>query len=170
MKDAKYIVDIMTDVVELMQATTEVNFLYGHPIEVVNTLKEWTKGREKKFSKFPLIVLFQDFEEVKGSHAAINSEVSLNLVLCTDTDPKYKSSERYEATFKPTLYPLYNLLLNKIETCGFFERNFDLIPHVKIDRVYYGSEGNNKNIFNDYIDAIEIKNLELKILNNFKNC
>jgi hypothetical protein len=45
------------------------------------------------------------------------------------------------------------------------------MKHDMIERFYWGREGiynNAGNVFNDYIDAIEIRNLDLKI--NVPNC
>lgn len=170
MSSSKYIVDIIGDVVESMRLDNETPYyLYGHPTEVVNTLAEWTKAPMMKDKKFPIVILFQDFEEDKGRNMAHNSSVSLNLVICTSTKREYKSADRYENTFKPVLYPLYDLFMQKLATSGYF---FDIVegyvPHVKVDRVFWGKDGlygNTGNMFNDFIDAIEIKNLELTILN-----
>jgi hypothetical protein len=174
MTASKYIVDIIGNVVASIRTGETPYYLYGHPIEVVNTLSEWTKSPTLKMKKFPLIVLFQDFEEQKGKHQSINSSVSLNMVICMNTLPSYKSHDRYDATFKTVLYPLYDLFISKLATCGYFHNASEsLISHVKIDRVFWGKSGlngNTANAFNDYIDAIEIKNLDLDILNQFKNC
>jgi len=169
MTASKYIVDIIEDVVDSM--TLECYYLYGHPVEVVNTLSEWSKHPTKKTEKFPLIMLFQDFEERKGTMQGINSEVSLNIVIATNTLNSYKSEERYTNNFKAILYPLYDEFIDRIKLSGYFEST--LFPHNKFDRVYWGKTGlygNDGNMFNDFIDAIEIQNLDLKILNNFKNC
>ena len=178
MKESKYIVDLIGEVVEQVRATYEAPagyatgspfYLYGHPLEIANTLTEWSKNPNQKFEQFPLIILFQDFEERKGTHQGENSVVSLNMVICCNTDKHYKSNERYEKTFKTVLYPLYDLFIEALTNSGYFAQTDDLIPHTKIDRVYYGNQANTANLFNDFIDAIEIKDLELTILNNFKN-
>lgn len=174
MRQAKYIVDVIGEIVEKVNETIPCYYLYGHPQEIVNTLSEWTKDETKKFSKFPLICLFQDFEESKGENAMINSKVSLNIVICTATEPGYKSEDRYTNTFKTILYPIYNLFMDRLAYSGMI-LNADpaLISHTKIDRVFWGKAGlygNTSNMFNDYIDAIELQNLELEILNNFKQC
>jgi hypothetical protein len=44
----------------------------------------------------------------------------------------------------------------------------DLFEHQKYDRLYWGKQGlygNSGNIFNDFIDAIEINELKFEILN-----
>jgi hypothetical protein len=47
----------------------------------------------------------------------------------------------------------------------------DVLVHKKTDRSYWGTQqagGAGKNMLNDFVDAIEIENLELQI--NYKNC
>jgi len=173
MSDSKYIDDLIGDVVDSMRIDETPYYLYGHPLEVINTLSEYEKHPKMKFKKYPLIILFQDFEETKGRHQAINADVSLNLVICTNTLAKYKSAERYELNFKPVLYPLYDLFLEKLERSGYFSGALGNFQHVKIDRMYWGKNGlysNEGNVFNDRLDAIEIRNLELSVLNKSNNC
>jgi len=182
MSDALYIVDIIESVVDDVREdyTPPSGFdpdapfyMYGHPIEIINTLMEKEKSGTLKFKKYPLIALFQDFEEDKGEEQSINARVSLNIVIAVMTDPDYRSEDRYTNTFKPVLYPLYNKLLEKIAASGYFQVAPGNIRHRKIDRVYWGRTGlygNEGNIFNDYIDAIEIENMELSIYNDTKIC
>jgi len=64
-------------------------------------------------------------------------------------------------------------IINTIIACGWFkEVGFGLVPHDKIDRLFWGRSGlygNEGNIFNDHLDAIEIQNLSLSLRLN-KNC
>lgn len=177
---AYYVVDIFETFVDAVRADytptgydTEAPFyMYGHPLEIVNILKHKEKG-SFKFKKYPLIALFQDFEERKGENQAINTSVSLNIIIAVNTSNKYISSERYTNTFKEVLYPLYNLLIEKIASSPYVQSVEGIIPHTKIDRVYWGKQGlygSEGNIFDDYIDAIEIQGLELDLYNNVKIC
>lgn len=174
MREAKYIVDIIGSVVSEVNETIPCEYLYGHPLEITNILSSWGKDDTKKFSRFPLICLYQDFEETKGENQMINSLVSLKVVIITNTEKDYNSIERYTNTFKTVLYPLYNLFMDKLAHSGMINNSDPaLIPHKKIDRLYWGKfnlYGNTGSMFNDYIDAIELQNLELEILNNFKKC
>lgn len=178
MIEAKYIVDIMSAVVDLVRAAYDVDnlepfFMYGHPTEIRNTLLEKEKNSTLKFQKYPLIALYQDFEERRGENMVIDATVSLNMLIATTTKPEYKSADRYIATFKTVLYPIYNILMEKLVSSGYF-RNLScgLVSHTKIDRVYWGKKGlygNEGNQFTDFIDAIEIQNLDLEILTK-KQC
>lgn len=165
---SKYIVDVFMSLQDGVQSRfgSSVNFMYGHPVEIVGQLQQMTGIYEAE--KWPLVALFQDFEEKKGDSLSIESSVNLNIIIAQMTLPTLTSPERYEQTFKPVLYPLYEAFINQVALSGqFSEREPGLIKNVKIDHVYWGKKGlygSSANTFNDYIDAIEIKDLQLKLL------
>jgi len=103
-----------------------------------------------------------------GKNQAVPSAVDdLNIIIAVNTSPDYTSENRYDNSFRTTLYPLYDLLIKHIVKSKWFI-NVDpgLVPHNKIDRLYWGRNGlynNESNVFNDYIDAIEIQNLSLEL-------
>jgi hypothetical protein len=144
---------------------TGIHFEHGHPLEIIETLKQKDKSQSYRFQKYPLVALFQDFPE-NNVGAGFESEVNLHLIIAKGTKNTYKAKERYEHNFTPFLYPVYNALFEEINR----DRNFltygaKSIPHQKWDRLYWGHSGlfgNKSNIFNDYLDVIEIKNLKLK--------
>lgn len=155
--------------------TDEPFYMYGHPLEIINTLSKKDNHAVQKYNKYPLIALFQDFTETMGEHQATPSAVQdMNLIIAVNTSPDYTAENRYDNTFKTVLYPLYDLLIKHIVKSKWF-RNIDpgLVPHQKIDRLFWGRSGlygNEGNIFNDHIDAIEIQNLglELRLKQNCK--
>lgn len=171
------IVDIFRDAVQKVsdkltlklqeedQYITGVHFEHGHPKEIIETLLQQSKSTSKKFSRFPLVALFQDFPESKGS--AFDSEVTLHILICYGTSNTYKAAQRYDKTFRPVLYPVYDELLEQMRLEKRFNIvNKSLIPHTKIDRLYWGREtesGNEANKFNDLLDCIELKDLKIKI-------
>ena len=178
------IVDEFKDIVEKVSAKltpafkaldaniTNVHYDHGHPSEIIETLKQKDDTVKFRFDKYPLIALFQDFPEAVKPVTGIRAEVTLNLIIARPTLPEYKAAERYEMNFRPYLYPAYFELLEQIhKSKAFMTKGPDLIEHVKIDRLYWGREGlfrNQGNIFNDWLDCIEIKNLKLKV--NTKLC
>ena len=176
------IVDIMRDVVsEVSDAKLasliaangriqSINYLYGHPAEIVATLSEWSQSATKKFDRFPVIMLFTDVPEVMSeSNGQYFAEVNLNIVLAMYTDANLKAAERRVKNFVPVLQPLYEELLEQISQQPDIVYQAPLnISHTKYDRYYWGREsinGTSANKFNDNIDAIEIQNLKLKISN-----
>jgi hypothetical protein len=169
------VVDIIAEVVAEVSARllpafstldgniTGVHYLHGHPREILETLAQKDKSENFKFDKYPLICLFQDFvEKDLGEHI----QPSLNIVFCKSTVATYKASERYEKNFKPYLYPMYEAFMQALKTHRNFE-GYEAKELTKIDRLFWGRVGvggNEKNMFNDKLDAIEIIHLKT----NFK--
>ena len=149
-----------------------VNFMAGHPLEIVNRLQARTNNDALKFNKYPLIALFLDAEEDRGNDIGVDAEVTLNLIIARSTKSDFIADQRLELNFKPILYPIYEEFLLQLYLSGkFLVKSKDAIKHQKIDRFFWGTESNKNNkanIFNDYIDCIEIKNLKLKVLKS--NC
>lgn len=179
-----YIVDVMSDIVERVSTNltvqlqafdsniSGVHYLHGHPLEVIETLGQRSKSKTFKFQKYPLVALFQDFPEQVNTEPGYMAEVTLHMVIARLTKNDYKADQRYENNFKPVLYPIYYDLMAEINKSRAFTTYGQYnIPHTKWDRLYWGREGlygKDGNIFNDWIDCIEIKNLKLKA--NLKLC
>lgn len=146
---------------------TGVHYLHGHPKEIIETLRQKDQVPEYRFEKYPLIALFQDFPETKGAKVGIESEARLHLIIARATRPEYKAEERYAENFIPVLYPVYYELLRQIHLAGaFMTLSPNRIPHTKIDRLYWGREGlygNQANIFGDWIDCIEIRDMRINL-------
>lgn len=172
-----YIVDIFRDIVKktsdkllpqlqkydnLIQG---VHYDHGHPMEIIETLKQKDNSDTLVFKKYPAVFLFQDFKETIGE-PGIATAARLHLIIVAATLPEYKASERYTKNFKPILYPIYLELKNQIFKSGkVMVSNAAKLSADKIDRLFWGKEGlygNTGNIFNDHLDAIEMQNLDLK--------
>lgn len=160
--------DVSTQLTSTLQLVnpniTGVHYEHGHLLEVDNTLVNKEKSTTQRFNKYPMIVLLQDFTEDQTREG--HTELSLNLVIVSNTKSDIKASERYERTFNPILYPIYDQLLDSINWNGSFFWTGDLQkpPHTKIDRPFKGISNDNGNIryaMSDKLDAIEINNLTL---------
>lgn len=149
---------------------TGVHYEHGHPVEISNILAE-KKDSEFVFQKYPLIALLQDFPEKMGVNDAIASEPTLHLIIARSTMPNFRATQRYDYNFKPYLYPAYMEFLHQLgkhKAVATFTPG--QIAHTKIDRLFWGVEGqygNSKNIFLDNLDIIEIKDLKIKLLTNY---
>jgi hypothetical protein len=164
-----YVVDLMSKVVDSLNANrtapdSQVHYMYGHPIEIVNNL---TKKGKSGLVKYPLIALFLDFDE-KHTDLEAAFEVNLHLIIATATTPDKFAPDRYTTNFKKILYPIYDELIYQISRSGLFMETSEFnIHHTKTDRLYWGKtpvSGNTANTANDFIDAIEITNLTLNVL------
>ncbi len=180
-----YIVDEMEAVVSATEAEvlsalqtfdpniTGVHYYHGHPLEIVETLAQKdNSGTNLIFEKYPAVCLFEDIREHKAPRPGIYCTAPLHMAILYYTQPTFKSAERYTNTFKPVLYPIYTTLLQKIvEHKGIWQYDIEKMPHDKINRLYWGREGlygNESNIFNDWVDAIEMQDLNLDFY--YPNC
>lgn len=137
---------------------------YGHPLEIFNILSEKSDAEEFKYDKYPLIALYLDEEEDITNRIVTVEDVT--IVIMTETDPSIETKTRYDNTLDPTLLPLYELLMDAIESSPYLASD-DFYHHRKIDRPYYGVEdtfGNAGNIGNDVLDAVVIRDFDLRII------
>lgn len=138
-------------------------YMYGHRVELAARLALKDKDVLQKRIKYPLIALRLDtVETIEGNMVKFD----LNLALINKTEKGYNAEQRYTNVFKPILYPLYELFLVELKKSGLFTwPGFQARPpHVKVDRLYWGTagtEGNVANLFGDPVDAIEILNLKI---------
>jgi uncharacterized protein (UPF0262 family) len=167
------IVDIVADIVakvrlEYDQSNETPYFLHGHPLEIINTLKEYTQSSQLRTKKFPLIALFEDIES-SGKEGIFASQSKLNILFITDTLPTYKAAERYEKSFNPVLTPLYNLFIKYYLSSRAIYTPNRKVDCTVIDHLFWGRKGlygSTANFFEDCIDAKEIKNLDFKVFRN----
>jgi len=137
---------------------------YGHPIEIFNKLSKKSKSENYKYDKYPLIALYQDFQE--NNDSGRTTVTGLTIVIITQTDVNFEAPNRYTNTFIPTLLPLYELLMKHIRYSKYVSSD-DKYAHTKWDRLYYGKSdeyGNSGNIGNDALDAIVINDLSLNLI------
>lgn len=137
-----------------------VYFDYGRHPEVQRNLLKKDKQPSLKDKKFPLVWLVMDFLEDYQASSRVAELPNLSIWILERTKPDYKMDERRDNTFVPTLYPIYEELLKQFSKSASFMMP-SKIPHNKTDRAYWG--GDNKNMFSDYIDAVEISGLKLSV-------
>lgn len=140
-----------------------VYYMYGHPLEIVKRLQELSNSTTLQDKKFPLIILFTDIT-IDRSLIGFYGAVNLRILIANITQPEYISEQRTALNFKPVLHPIKEELIKQIGLHRQFTSENE-ITFKETDMYFYGSQINNKNIFNDYIDAIELKNIQVNIKN-----
>lgn len=164
------ILDLMPTIVTRLRAYTgnpDFNLWYqtGHIVEICQNLQEMTTEKNEAY-KFPLLALVTDYRERAGFSKEANREHQPNFLIATNTQNTLKAHERYQVNFKPVLYPIYYTFIEVLGESPYFLGYPDQVTkHVKIDRMFLGREGiygNSGNTFNDYIDAIEIRDMRLE--------
>lgn len=165
-----FIVDIIGEVVAAADAVLfptlgkHILYEYGRSIQILTELQKLNDGITTKNGKYPLFALFQDFPEDNSGSSGYYCTVRFpkisiaTLTQSTDTPPK-----RYAQTFKPILYPIYEEFLRQLMRHKNIVGNDPAaISHIKWDRPGTQPEGDKMGSnFNDYVDAIEIQNLQL---------
>lgn len=140
-----------------------VYYKYGHPREISKRLQELSNSPTEGHKKFPLVILFTDItigKDVPGFYGSAR----LRMLVANITQPEYISEQRTELNFKPVLHPIKDELIKQIGLHSQFTYE-DELTYDETDMYFYGSQINDKNIFNDYIDAIELKNIQVNIKN-----
>jgi hypothetical protein len=164
-------VRLMTDklLTQLQAAKPEiqaVNYQFGHLTEIAITLSEWSKSDTMRFEKFPVVCLLRPYliQEKAGSDF---KSVKMTLMIANQTNPNYKSADRQINNFEPVLLPMYNeLMLRLSKSAAFHLYDMRDMPHTQVLHDYWGRQGlagNKANIFNDYVDAVEIRDLTLNL-------
>jgi hypothetical protein len=154
----------LTERLQLVDAKIEgVHYEHGTILEVNETLKAKDKSTANRFKKYPMVCLFTGFEERKTNGIV---EYSIDLGIFHHTKKEQRTTDRYESVFKPILYPVYEELIKQLSFSGrfFWPGYMEQPDHTKFDRPFLGIESQNGNIryiFDDSLDAIEIRGLRL---------
>lgn len=164
-----YVVDDIGSVIAAMRTVIDGApfFEPGPSLEVTRQLLIKNLNPDKQNSKYPLFILAMPFDEDnKGKALRLN----LNIAIVAFTDYNYSMADRYQNVFKPTLYPLYELFFAELRKSGkFMWPGIGGKPnHIKRDLPLWGTTfskdrtvDENKSMFEDPLDAIEILNLEI---------
>ena len=146
-----------------------INYQKGHKRELLETLLQMDKSETNRYKKYPMVYLAQDFREEFNPTPGIYADTRLSIIICHQTKADYKVGERYDKVFKTVLYPIFNALINQLfKHPQIHAQSPDTIKGVKWDRLYWGRQavgGVDATKLNDFVDAIEIENLQLKFKN-----
>lgn len=108
---------------------------------------------------FPLVCLVQVFDE-KFKDDSEYSEATLTLLICNNSQPNWYSEDRYTNNYLPTLYPIYEALMNELnqtpEIVGYKTRYFE---HTKVDDLHLPETAVNK--LPECLDGLWINDLKL---------
>jgi len=156
--------DIIANNPDVEITAEQINYKFGSWKEITNTLNEWASSPDLAPQKFPMVVLIEDWQLINSANDDYNS-CTIQLFILMSTDPNYDSFQRQYKVFDPILEPIYDALINELYNCGYFhllDVNRDT-PHVKINRKSLGKETLAGLKTDDYLDAIQIKDLKLKL-------
>ena len=138
-----------------------VYYSYGHPKEINQRLQTLSESSEDKDKLFPRIMLLTDIP-ITHNIVGFWGQARLRFLICNYTEAEYTAEERTDNNFIPILHPIKKAFIDALSTYGLF--TFDTVPqYTETDCYYYGSQINDKNEFNNRIDAIEITDLLVNI-------
>ena len=158
---------ILPQLIEANPNIQSLSYMFGHPLELRETLREMESGKTTKYKKFPVVMLFADVITAPTSVRGSEYDVVLNIIIAQNTLHSIKAAERITKNFIPILRPIYEELIKQLFRCGYFWIQTPReLQGRQIERLYWGREGiqgNDQNKYEDCIDAIEIKGLKLNL-------
>lgn len=141
-----------------------VSYLFGDWSYISNQLTVWGKSPKTSPLKFPIICLYSPFTEERDAE---DVRVSLEFIIMVNTEKNYSNEDRESISFDKVLRPIYRLFMDEIRGDRRFASDYrGIVPHQYTENYRYGRVGvlgPDGKPFRDFIDAIEIKNLELTI-------
>lgn len=150
----------------------EIFFDWGHYTEVFRNITEKSGGTTIK-RKYPLVWLVMDMTEDRYGdiEPSLYGSAPAHILIINDTKQDATMEQRERDVFDKILNPIYDELINQIKNSKYLSNSLPLLlKHKKTNRYYWdGKDGDGvANLFGDYVDAIQIKNLVM----NFKqqNC
>ena len=152
-----------------------INYQKGHVLELINTLSEMDRDTQSQLCRYPLIWLVLDIKEQRGREIGQYGAMIPNIIIAHYTEMTRKVDDRRAKVFSPVLEPIYREFMNQLSLHpSIMEGDPQAIQHDKIRRFFWGTQkeavvsDKSKVRLTDYLDAIEISNLQLNLL--FKNC
>ena len=143
---------------------SNVSYLFGDWNYISNQLTVWGKSPNTSPLKFPIICLYSPFTEERDAEEA---RVSLEFIIMVNTEKIYSNEDRESISFDKVLRPIYRLFMDEIRGDRRFVSDYrGVVPHQYTENYRYGRVGvmgPDGKPFRDFIDAIEIKNLDLTI-------
>lgn len=174
----EYVVDIIGDCVAeantvllaKLQAVDPtivgINYQYGPPLEINETLMQMSKADTTQPKKYPLVALYMPIDE--GSLVAGgDTQVPVRLIVARWSNKTDKASQRMAKNFKPILYPICYELLNQFALdTRIVSNGADTFGESK--KIWpYWDDNTGKNPLIDWLDVIE---LNIKLTFNLKIC
>lgn len=170
MNNPPYIVtDIFKDVVaNVAIALAKPVYAYATTLKELNeSLQQLSESPSLFDKKFPLVWLVEPFTVTNDLPTMYGKVSELRMFIMTDSEKNYKTEERREINYRPTLWPIKYALK---EEMGQRKEFFGYAPKQSFQETdyYYWGE-NQQNVLNDVVDTIELKFFNIKIQNNL-NC
>lgn len=135
-------------------------------VELCKRLSADDQSELHKNTKYPLVALIGNDEyDIKDDSQY--PEVSLTLIIVTQSEATRLSEDRIAINYKPILYPIYTELMEVIAESAFFQGPYNPYPsHKWIENYNLGessASGNRSIKLPDVCDGIIVTNLKLRL-------
>lgn len=144
----------------------EIHYVFGNGKYVKDNLDELSRIDGGDELKFPLIALFCPFIERRDSPDWY-TRAKVRLLIACPSSADWSNEMRLETSFQNILRPIYNSLLIALKVDGRFDFGYNgHVDHEYSENYSYGRYGavaENGEKVSEFIDAINITNLELKV-------
>lgn len=161
MRESVYIVDIVGQIASAVSVETglPVNYVYGSSIDILKNLQDKDSSETLKDTKYNLIALYMPFPEKRG--VQLYADVLIRrIVIATLTNSTDEPPTRYQQTFKPILYPLYESFVRQFVRSKYIScKDVDSLIHTKLDVPGILPVSG----INDYVDSIQLENIQFSI-------
>jgi hypothetical protein len=120
--------------------------------------------------KFPRVFLLLNAQPRINGNTIYESFDSLSIYIMEKTLPNKNAQWRLDNIFKPTLFKLVNIFKHQLECSREFIENEDF-AYAQEDLFFMGTEDQNQNKLNQYVEAVRIDINNLTIYNpNNSDC
>ena len=163
------------DITEPESWLMSLYFEVGHRIELNKKYLNKEKSANKMVKEFPLFWLYSDFELRPSDIDNVAFETTLLGALVDLSKEDLYEEQRIEQKFEPILYPIMELIdaaFNNIRNKENFVITYGTgknIDFLIVDRPFFGSADQSKNVLPKITDAIEWQT-ELKWRENINIC
>lgn len=143
-----------------------VHYAFGSSKTVKAKLEELSKNPAGQARKLPMIALFTPVLEQRGN-TDYYTTAKVNLIIACSTSGEWSNEQRCVRSFQNVLRPIYRKFLEELESDARVDFGYgDTLPHQYSENYSYGKYGayaSDGTAVSEPIDAIDIRNLEIKI-------
>lgn len=148
-----------------------IGYVFGNTQYIKTYLDEMSKGQYGTDEKLPLIALFTPVVEDRNN-PDYHAVVKVNILIACKTNRDWSNEQRRDYSFASVLRPIYARFIEELKADGRFDFGYkEAIRHSYSENYSYGKYGaftSTGDEVSEPIDAIDIRNLELKITH--QNC
>jgi hypothetical protein len=134
---------------------------FGTHYEISQVITSIAQGENSSLVKFPS---FLNFLPVEQRVSSLDRTLTYNVAIAASTNSKWTSDQRERLVFDTLLRPIYEEFIRQIGLSGWFQYSAGDPAHSMFECYTTGEySGRILNQYSEYIDAIEIRGLQLPL-------